>query len=832
MRYFVPMSAPRRMFRLRSLFGQFSRALLASVLLGVCLLARSASAQEILPHRPLLPGFGSLCDGGPLACTRIDEFAFNARADAILLTSTDQRGPGFVTPYGFSIGLFERLEGGVYTHTEVWGQEPAPGGPSRRWQQGPMRFLAKGLLWPWRKDPHQRFAALLDFEYEARLPHFDGPNQLGLLTDLGVLRGVVNWPIGLAEVGLSAGALFDGQGRYGTAELGGRVALHLPFLPDTKVFIEGVARGFASRIGTDEPLPGALDPARPIRSGGALGLGIVTRQSRAVDFAMVMHAGFGDVAPFFLTLRFADIAWGKGYPRPKSLVAEAVQEFATWVREQIASIDPMFSEHCQMFDDPKPGRPAESMDLTGHQTPDGQHCLWNGLWLDKNAHYWKNQRGTLLCHDKDRNHCFAERASPSEPWVPLENPARRAFLRGDCIFEDADSKHLLSVFGQRSPDGTSCTDGINTVPVGQYTSYEPALEQIDLGPQGPHRRGLLAGYHKPTTLQYWHTRLGRGVEAGQRENRQKEAEQKEAAAAADAALEGAWKEAEQMTLARLRNGVEAAEEEARAEIGHAAADPKGTFKRALDRFGKGLASAAQTTQRGTTAAVQGVKQGARDAADWTRKPLVEQVGDVFEVGGKFGATAHRTLTTDVTMAVATGGATKLLGGMVKGAQTLEKIEHAGEAVADSKKLGKLATKAEKTFAEHKDGAAPLKRAAVETNKRAAQVQTEATIEVKIPSSRYPESAGHIQDAQRAGHPTELTIDRGRASNRRAESLANHKKTAGMDRDEYPPAMFQEGGTGASVRPISPGDNRGAGACIGAQCRGLPNGSKVTIKVTQ
>ena len=235
--YAMPMSVLRRISIVRSLFGRSPLALLTGVLFGVCLLARVASAQESMPHRPLLPGFGSLCDGGPLVCTRIDSFAFNARADAILLPSTDRRGLGFVTPYGFSIGLFDRLEGGIYTSTAVWGQENAPGESSTRWQQDPMRFLAKGLLWPWVKDPHQRFTALLNFEYEARLPRFDGPNQLGLFTDLGILRGVVNWPLGLAEVGLSAGVLFDWRGRYGTAELSGRLGLHLPFLPDTKVYV-------------------------------------------------------------------------------------------------------------------------------------------------------------------------------------------------------------------------------------------------------------------------------------------------------------------------------------------------------------------------------------------------------------------------------------------------------------------------------------------------------------------------------------------------------------------------------------------------------------------
>lgn len=57
-----------------------------------------------------------------------------------------------------------------------------------------------------------------------------------------------------------------------------------------------------------------------------------------------------------------------------------------------------------------------------------------------------------------------------------------------------------------------------------------------------------------------------------------------------------------------------------------------------------------------------------------------------------------------------------------------------------------------------------------------------------------------------------------------------KTQAGKDRDEYPPAMFQEGGSGASVRHISPGDNRGAGSSIGAQCRGLACGTQVTIDV--
>jgi hypothetical protein len=76
----------------------------------------------------------------------------------------------------------------------------------------------------------------------------------------------------------------------------------------------------------------------------------------------------------------------------------------------------------------------------------------------------------------------------------------------------------------------------------------------------------------------------------------------------------------------------------------------------------------------------------------------------------------------------------------------------------------------------------------------------------------------------------LTIDRAGAAARRSESLKGHGTVAGKDRDEYPPAMFKEGGKGASVRPVTLKDNRGAGACMGAQCRGLPNGARVDLKV--
>jgi filamentous hemagglutinin len=103
--------------------------------------------------------------------------------------------------------------------------------------------------------------------------------------------------------------------------------------------------------------------------------------------------------------------------------------------------------------------------------------------------------------------------------------------------------------------------------------------------------------------------------------------------------------------------------------------------------------------------------------------------------------------------------------------------------------------------------------------------------VTISRSRFPQAAAHIDDAQRAGHPSVLTLDRAGAAARRRDALKGTKARKSLDRDEYPPAMSLEGGRGSSVRHINPADNRGAGACVGAQCRALPDGARVQIQIT-
>ena len=90
----------------------------------------------------------------------------------------------------------------------------------------------------------------------------------------------------------------------------------------------------------------------------------------------------------------------------------------------------------------------------------------------------------------------------------------------------------------------------------------------------------------------------------------------------------------------------------------------------------------------------------------------------------------------------------------------------------------------------------------------------SSVYVELSGSRYPQTTGHIEDAQGAGQPALLHIDRADEDLHRSQSLAPYPPRSGYDRDEYPPAMSREGGTGADVRYISPSDNRGAGSVMG------------------
>jgi len=102
-------------------------------------------------------------------------------------------------------------------------------------------------------------------------------------------------------------------------------------------------------------------------------------------------------------------------------------------------------------------------------------------------------------------------------------------------------------------------------------------------------------------------------------------------------------------------------------------------------------------------------------------------------------------------------------------------------------------------------------------------------ELLIDGTKYPQSARHAQDAIDSGVPPVGVVDRSGARARRRGRLESESTVPGMDRDEFPPAVLDNDGGPFSVRPISPSDNRGAGASMGHQLDGIPDGDPVVVR---
>lgn len=107
--------------------------------------------------------------------------------------------------------------------------------------------------------------------------------------------------------------------------------------------------------------------------------------------------------------------------------------------------------------------------------------------------------------------------------------------------------------------------------------------------------------------------------------------------------------------------------------------------------------------------------------------------------------------------------------------------------------------------------------------------------VYIDSGLYPEIAAHISAAVAAGHPSTVTVERSGAKQRREAAMEfSHMpampRDSNLDRDEWPMAMFKEGGAGASVRYVNASQNRAAGNSVRLQCASVNNGCPVQVIV--
>ncbi len=114
----------------------------------------------------------------------------------------------------------------------------------------------------------------------------------------------------------------------------------------------------------------------------------------------------------------------------------------------------------------------------------------------------------------------------------------------------------------------------------------------------------------------------------------------------------------------------------------------------------------------------------------------------------------------------------------------------------------------------------------------SQGPPKVSLRLELSKKRFGAAARHWEEAQKAGHPRFLTIERTGAEQRRADALQGLAKQTPLDLDEYPPAMFKEGGAGAHVRAINMNENRAIGAYVGQQCMKLQNGATVELVITE
>ena len=89
---------------------------------------------------------------------------------------------------------------------------------------------------------------------------------------------------------------------------------------------------------------------------------------------------------------------------------------------------------------------------------------------------------------------------------------------------------------------------------------------------------------------------------------------------------------------------------------------------------------------------------------------------------------------------------------------------------------------------------------------------------------------HIELYMQSTGKNTFTYEPNNAKSQRKDSLDGVETKKGYDRDEFPMAIFKEGGKGASVMHINPSDNRSVGSAIGGALRGNETGSKVKIVI--
>jgi hypothetical protein len=116
-----------------------------------------------------------------------------------------------------------------------------------------------------------------------------------------------------------------------------------------------------------------------------------------------------------------------------------------------------------------------------------------------------------------------------------------------------------------------------------------------------------------------------------------------------------------------------------------------------------------------------------------------------------------------------------------------------------------------------------------TQDQTACTRSTKLVVVDLDDVKHRHILDHVFDARRNGKRRILHIRRDEAKANRRASLKGIPTKPGFDRDEYPPAMSDEGGKGADVRYVRSAENRSAGSVMGNQLARYCNAQRFIIE---